>query len=128
MERQEVLDAIRRRVQEEGGTLVRTVKDLAGDLGVGSPRLYYLLKSFEQKGELVTHSRGPKGLEIRLPDGDVATPRRPRAARRPRRAVAAAAAPGEKYYCPWCGGTVQVGWRYCVSCGEKLPGPAAPSS
>jgi hypothetical protein len=125
VERQEVLDAIVRKIEESGGTLVRSVKDLAAEVGVGPQRLYYLLKSFDQKGQLVTHSRGPKGLEIRLADGEGAPPKRARPARRARRAPPAAA--DGRIFCPWCGQAVQNGWRYCVHCGGELPQVAAPT-
>lgn len=120
MERQEVLDAIVRNVEESGGTLVRSVKDLAAEIGVGSQRLYYLLKSFDQNGQLTTHSRGPKGLEIRLADAAQPTPRQARPVRRAPRRPPAADGSGQTF-CPWCGQSVQGGWRFCVRCGGELP-------
>jgi hypothetical protein len=126
LDRQEVLQSVLERVRSGGGTLVKSVKDLAEEVGVGPQRLYYLLKSFDQKGELVTRSRGPKGLEISLaslpPDG---APARPTRQPRPRRRRVPAARPTEAradhIFCPWCGGQVQGGWRYCVWCGDQLP-------
>lgn len=119
VERQEVLDAIVQRIDGSGGALVRSVKDLAEEISVGSQRLYYLLKSFDQKGQLVTRNRGPKGLEIRLGTDERVTAKRPRPARRPR--PDPQAAPDGKLFCPWCGQSVQATWRFCVRCGGELP-------
>lgn len=119
-----MLDAIVRKVEESDGTLVRSVKDLAAEIGVGSQRLYYLLKSFDQKGQLITHSRGPKGLEIRVADGENPAPKRARPARRPSRRTAAAAVADGAGFCPYCRQPIQAGWRYCVRCGEELPNMA----
>lgn len=127
MDREEVLRALTEKIEAAGGRMVRSVKDLAEEIGVSTQRLYYLLKSFDQKGAIVTRSRGPKGLEISLPgmapaDGTPAKPAAPRAARgrRPRKAEASREG-GEKVFCPWCGERVERGWRFCVSCGERLP-------
>jgi hypothetical protein len=126
MDRDEVLRVLTEKIEAAGGRVVRSVKDLADEIGISTQRLYYLLKSFDQKGALVTRSRGPKGLEISLPGAVVpdgaAQPEvseRPRS-RRPRRAEAPREG-GERFFCPWCGERAERGWRFCVNCGERLP-------
>jgi hypothetical protein len=119
MDRQAVLDALRERVTAAGGTLLRTVKDLAADIGIPSQRLYYLLGIFEQNGAITTRSRGPKGLEIRL-GGDGPLPPAGAGRRGRARAAGGASRPGGTF-CPWCGHPTEAGWRFCVSCGERLP-------
>jgi hypothetical protein len=117
MDRQAVLDALYARIDAGQGVLIAPVRDLADEIGIPSQRLYYLIQAFEQGGALWTRSRGPKGLEIRRSDGAAgAGP----AARPQARA-------GRGRFCPWCGHPAEPGWRFCMSCGKRLPSGSAPA-
>ncbi len=117
MDRQEILDAIVKRVNEAGGMILTPVKELADELGEKQERLYYLIRSFQDKGHLITTSRGPKGMEIRLALPENAQ-RRGRRGAAPRTEVAAAST---GRFCPFCGRPAEPSWRFCASCGEQLP-------
>ncbi len=132
MERQQVLDEIQRRIATGGGHFVQTVKSMAEEMRVKPERLYYLIRSFEQKGELATISHGPNGMEFRGGTGEPraaaasgAAPRRVGGARRSSGAVhrgGATGAANTSRFCPWCGKPVESQWRFCAACGEKVPG------
>lgn len=126
MERQEILEALQRRIQLGGGKVLQTVKSLAEEFDVKPERMYYLIRAFEKSGQISTTSHGPNGMELRVGSGE------PRAvtgrARRPRAAAApAAAAPARARsasgarYCPYCGRESEADWRYCTACGQQLP-------
>ncbi len=132
MERQEVLDEIRRRIGAGGGRYVQTVRSMAQEMGVKAERLYYLIRSFEEKGELTTISHGPNGMEFRLGTGEPRVAagsgagRRTVASRGGARGAGGRGAGGTagtaSRYCPWCGQPVEGEWRFCAACGEKQPG------
>lgn len=106
MDRQAVLDALHTRIAAAKGALVVPVRDLAQDIGIPPQRLYYLIQALEQSGALWTRSHGPKGLEIRRGDSPGAT--------EPERR-------GRSRFCPWCGHPAEPGWKFCMSCGKRLP-------
>jgi len=122
MDRQQILDALTRKVESAGGVLLAPVKVLAEEFGEKPERLYYAIRTLQEKGQLRAVSRGPKGMEIRLGDGvatEAAVGRR--RAGRARRTAPRSAAAATSRYCPFCGKPAEANWRYCASCGEMLP-------
>ena len=120
MDREQVLQELQRRIGGTEGKLLTTVKALADELGIKPERLYYLIRSFEKKGQIATTSHGPKGMEFRVGSGEA------KAAAAPRARGRVAAAPsgrrsGASRFCPWCGHAVETGWHFCPACGDKLP-------
>jgi len=130
VDRQEILEALEQRIRASGGRLVQTVKSLADDLGVKPERLYYLIRAFEQKGQITTISHGPNGMELRSGSAEPTASATPARAGGRRRAGAASPAgtpaglgrgAGASRFCPYCGREAQPDWRFCASCGRELP-------
>lgn len=119
MEKQAILDEIVKRVSDAGGSLLAPVKELAHTLGEKPERLYYMIRSFQDKGQLQIISRGPKGIEIRLGSGVVSQEIPAGRGKRPRAAAPVPASTGR--FCPFCGRPAETNWRFCAKCGEELP-------
>ena len=123
MEREQVLEELRQRIQRNGGHILQTVKSLADDLQIKQERLYYLIRSFEQKGLISSLNHGPNGMELRIGSGEPKAPGRRGRAAAPAGARPAPHAPsvGRARFCPFCGKQAEPDWKFCASCGEELP-------
>lgn len=122
--RERVFQHIRRQLGE-ASSIVLSTKDIAQQLGLKPATVTYHVQGLVKAGSVRTRSGGPRGTVFSFsePGSPPPTPATPRRGRGRGSAVATTLqrTPRAARFCPWCGVAAESAWRYCASCGEKMP-------